>query len=358
MTPAVWIPALGAVVAALVAGTAAIYQSRRTLTAQRNLEHEKLRASERAVELTQERAERAQEQALAQSDRREQVLPFLDCLNKAINASYAAAYLPEHFPKIGSRIPQIRQFSDAELRKWYAAVEEMSRRRIRLLLAIDESDLDRVVDQLVGLTEQMSAIVEARHKLWFGEASRGDLWEAQREYVRIDYGLMLDIRSAVLSRPTGHSRPDSSGDRVELARRLSLSLEKSSAISVPYGSVKDFTWVCIWEIDAREDWLDYVEAMNQGTLDEFTQSLGNVLRSIRERGRSIESNLFRFGGDGADVQVYCLYAKFPDETSMKEFLDQTTAELRKEFPIAWSSFRQPVELSHGVRGEERPADAP
>src|SRR5438105_606512 len=110
-------------------------QSHRSTKAQRELEREKLRTAEQGAVLAEARADQAQERNRVRTYRRDQVLPFLESLHAALDASYGAAYIPEHFPALGGRFPQIRSHADTGLLKWHEAILEMSKHRMQLFLS-------------------------------------------------------------------------------------------------------------------------------------------------------------------------------------------------------------------------------
>ena len=116
-----WISAGGAIVVALLAGTFALLQSRRTSHAQRELEREKLRAAERAAELAQERAEHAGAAAERGPISASKCFHFSEA-QAAIDASYLAAYIPEHFTELARHFPQVLSHADSGLHKWSQAI--------------------------------------------------------------------------------------------------------------------------------------------------------------------------------------------------------------------------------------------
>src|SRR5262249_10339236 len=94
-----WLTFAGPVIAAVIAGLFAVYQLRRSASAQRALEREKLVTARTEAELAQVRSS-------AREYRQAQALPFLEQLDKTLNESYAAAYMPPHFPTLARYIPQ------------------------------------------------------------------------------------------------------------------------------------------------------------------------------------------------------------------------------------------------------------
>jgi hypothetical protein len=345
VTLANWLPVTATILAALIAAGVAVYQSRRTAAAQRQLEQEKLRGVERAAELAQERAERSQERDRLNTYRREQVLPFLDALDKTLNASYVAAYVPEHFPDLGGRVPQVRQHADQVLGEWLTLYREMSQHRMRLFLALDQEDLETVVSDLVALQEQTEAVLATRHRLWFHQASEGDLWEAHRKYIAIGYRVLMGVR-AYVTRPFGSSFPHGLDEdaRRELSHRLAIPLEKLSAVTLPYGSYKDFTWLALWDLDTRPEWLSVVDSMNQGTHAEFEAALQQLAVLLHQDKNCIETQLMRLGSGNNNQQVFCLTAKLASRSDLDQFMNAGLPACRKTFPILWSSLRQPVEF--------------
>jgi hypothetical protein len=100
-----WLPFAATVTAALIAGLFAVYQLRRSTAAQRALELEKLVTARTEAELAQVRSS-------SREYRQAQALPFLEQLDKALNESYKAAYMPPYFPDLGGYVPQLRKYAD------------------------------------------------------------------------------------------------------------------------------------------------------------------------------------------------------------------------------------------------------
>ena len=352
-----WLSFTASLLVALIAAGVAVYQSRRSASAQRELEHEKLRGAERAAQLAEERAERSQERDRLNKYRREQVLPFLDALDKTLNASYLAAYIPEHFPDLGGRVPQIRQHADQVLAEWMDNYREMSQQRMKLFLAVDQEDLEHLVNQLVQLQEQMQNVLTTRHNLWYRAASERDLWEAHRGYIALGYKLLMDVRSLAMQ-PIDWSATEQYNEeaRRELSTRLAAPLEKLSTATLPYGSKKDFTWLALWDIDTRPEWLSFLESMLQGTHEDFMEALRNLLNLLHLDQDCIETQLIRVGGDSAERQVFCLTAKLASAADLDKFMAEGLPVVRKKFPILWSSLRQPTEFRMGENDGAKASD--
>jgi hypothetical protein len=168
-----WLPVAGTVAAAVIAGLFGVYQLRRSTSAQRALEREKLVTARTEAEL-------AQVQSSTREYRQAQALPFLEQLDKTLVESYAAAYMIPYFPKLGANVPELRRFADRALADWLVAMKAMYGHRIRLLLVLSGDRVEIVASLLTRLGEQARQIIEARNNVWFQQASEHDLWEAQR----------------------------------------------------------------------------------------------------------------------------------------------------------------------------------
>jgi len=343
-----WLPLAGTIIAALIAGLFALRQQQRAAASQRQLERQKLLAARREAEISEERA-------TAAKFRQNQVLPFLEKLDESLTKSVQVAQLPEFFPDLGGYVPQIRRHSDETIGEWWMAMEAMSRLRMQLLLAIDPERIPVVVSLLTRLVEQALDISKTRHNFWFKQASSSDLWAVQREYVRTGYRLMMEIKEAVMS-PSREAPVATAADKDKLANDLAIPFEKASVVSIPYGSVSDFSWVAIWQIDLRPDWQKFEESLTHTTVAEFAEALKELVHRLYEQKEVVDSQLCKIQSD--EIDVFCLSAKLPGAERLRLFEEVDLPNYRCEFKILWSSLRSPIEFTIGRRtGMDRPSQA-
>jgi hypothetical protein len=333
-----WLSFAGAISAALIAGLFAVYQLRRSTAAQRALEREKLVTARTEAELAQVRSSnRDYWQA--------QALPFLEQLDKSLNESYKAAYMPPYFPDLGGYVPQLMRYADRAMADWFVATEAMSRHRIRLLLVLNWGRVEIVTSLLTQLMEQRKLILETRNQVWFRKASEHDLWEVQRSYVRIGYRLMMEIWDAVSSIPKNETLITDS-TKESLAEKLTTPFEKASAVSLPYGSSKDFCWIAIWEIDTRPEWRQFVESLTKTTHDEFEEKLKELTVGLHKQGSFLDVKLSRVRTE--DLEVTCLLVSLASAQRLKHFLDSELETHRQANGVLWSTYRSPIEITIGV----------
>lgn len=337
-----WLAFAGTVTAALIAGIFAIYQLRRSTSAQRALEREKLVTARSEAELAQVRsANREYQQA--------QALPFLEQLDKTLNESYTAAYMPAYYPDLGGYVPQLRRYADKAMQDWYVAMEAMSRQRIRLLLVLNRDRVEVVMSLLTQFMDQMKRILEVRNQVWFRKESEQSLWEAQRLYVRIGYQLMMEIWDAV-SIVSDSQKSISDSMKESFAEKLTVPFEKTSAVSIPYGSHKDYCWIAIWEIDIRPDWLQFVESLTNSTYDEFDQKLRDLTQALYQQGKYQNVSLNKVTTEGLDV--FCLVVSMASKRRLQNFLKSELEDHRENNKILWSTYRSPIEITIGIDEEE------
>ena len=225
----------------------------------------------------------------------------------------------------------------------------MSQCRMQLFLSLDSKSAAKIADQLVPFAEQMQTVLQVRHSLWYKKASRGDLWEAQREYVRLGLTIAVEIINSLNNPMIDDGRGSTADERSALVHQLAAPLEKLSAAAVPYGSRKDSTWLGLWEVDTRPEWQKSREEMHQGTLPEFQAALVALIKNLDQRQETIETELVRIQQSSDDrVDVYCLPATFASEAELNAFCSEGFPEIRKSSAIAWYSFRRPVEFTLGV----------
>jgi hypothetical protein len=275
---------------------------------------------------------------------REQVLPFLDALNRTLDASYVAAYLPPHFADLGGYVPQIRAHADKALSEWMTRHREMSQHRMRLLLFLPQGSVQEVVDQLLSLQQRMEELLWARHKVWYGSISISDLWESHRRYMEVGYPLLMHIRALAMSPFPGTSDPVSSPpDDKSMAVAMAKSLEKLSAVVLPYGHPDDFTWIALWDLDVRPEWLSSLESMHQGSHDEFQAALASFAKELHHDPDTIEVQLIRLAGSDSR-EVSCLAVKLASNGDLDTFVSAGLPRCRKRYPALWASMRLPVEF--------------
>ncbi|MCP4337578.1 MAG: hypothetical protein GY799_01525 [Desulfobulbaceae bacterium] len=337
-----WLTFAGTVTAALIAGIFAIYQLRRSTSAQRALEREKLLTARTEAELAQVRS-------TTREYRQAQALPFLEQLDKTLNESYTAAYMPPYFPDLGGYIPQLRRYADRAMIDWFVANEAMSRHRIRLLLVLNHDRVEIVTSLLTQLMGQMKQILEVRNQFWFRKASEQSLWEAQRLYVGVGYQLMMEIWDAVSIIPASQTLISDSTKK-SLAEKLTIPFEKASAVSIPYGSNKDFCWIAIWEIDTRPECKEFVESLTHTTYDEFDEKLKDLAVTLHKQGSFLDVNLTKV--KTVDLDVPCLVVSIASRKRLENFLGSEMEGLRQANRILWSNYRTPIEIIIGIEEAE------
>lgn len=338
-----WLPFIGTIAAAVIAGTFAVYQLRRSQAAQRELEHEKLQTARKEAELSEARSSTREYQQA-------QVLPFLEQLDKALNESYKAAYMPPYFPRLGAYVPQLRRYSDGAMSDWLRANEEMSRYRIRLLLVLTQERVEAVTTLLMELIQLMKQILEVRNQVWFQHASEGDLWQVQRSYVSVGYRLMMEIRDAVSSVPQDQA-PISDVAKRSLADALTTPFEKASAVSLPYGSNADFAWIAIWEVDMRPDAQRFIESMTRSTHQDFEEQLKSLTHTLYEKKTFLDVQLTKVTLE--ELEVPCLAVSFASAKRLATFLESEMESYRQTHGILWTSYRSPIEIVVGNEHEKK-----
>jgi hypothetical protein len=333
-----WLTFAGAVSAALIAGLFAIYQLRRSTAAQRALEREKLVTARTEAELAQVRSS-------TREYRHAQALPFLERLDRTINESYKAAYMPPYFPDLGGYVPQLRRYADRAMGDWLVATEAMSRHRMRLLLVLNQGRLEIVTSLLTQLMDLMKRILEVRNQVWFHKASAQDLWDVQRSYVRVGYRLMMEIWDAVSNAPKDQALISDLA-KESLADALTMPFERASAVSIPYGSTPDFCWIGIWEIDTRPEWQGFVETLTHATYDDFEEKLRGLAGTLHNQAGVLNVTLTKV--KAAELEVPCLVVTLPSAKRLEQFLDSELETHRQANGVLWSSYRSPIEIVVGA----------
>ena len=337
-----WLTFAGTVTAALIAGIFAIYQLRRSTSAQRALERERLVTARTEAELAQVRSS-------TREYRQAQALPFLEQLDKTLNESYTAAYMPPYFPDLAGYIPQLRRYADRAMTDWFVANEAMSRHRIRLLLVLNRDRVEILTSLLTQLMGQMKQILEVRNQFWFRKASEQSLWEAQRLYVRIGYQLMMEIWDAVSIIPASQTLISDS-TKESFAEKLIIPFEKASAVSLPYGSSKDFCWIAIWEIDTRPEWQQFIESLTHTTYDDFDKNLRDLAVTLHNQGSFLDVNLTKVKTE--DLDVPCLVVSCASRKRLENFLGSELESHRQANRVLWSNYRTPTEIIIGIEDSE------
>jgi hypothetical protein len=325
------------VAAALIAALFAM----RTAAAQRALDREKLTTARRDAELAELRS-------TISNYRRSQVLPFLEALDRTMVASYAVAHFPPYFPELGSYIPQLRRHADGVLREWANAMEDMSRRRMQVLLAINRDRIAVIADRLVEFVNGMNSLIETRDAVWFKRASPAKLWEVQREYIGAGYYLMTEIRDAALMAPE-YEPPLSDEAKKRLAAQLTIPLERASVVGVPYGSTKDFSWIGIWVTQTAAEWRTFIERATHTTHDEFEKNLKELTLQLYNTPGMLDVQMVRVKPEG--LEVTCIAVKLPSKDRLEEFARTHLPEHRGKHTVLWSSHRAPIEFTVGLDDE-------
>jgi len=341
-SPKEWLAFAGTVSAALIAGFFALYQLRRSTAAQRALEREKLVTARTEAELAQVRTSN-------RDYRRGQALPFLEELDRTLNESYKAAYMPPYFPDLGGYVPQLRRYADRPLVDWLEAMEAMSRHRMRLLLVISRDRVETVTSLLTQLVELMKQIMEVRNQVWFRKASAHDLWEAQRAYVRVGYRLMMEVWDALPDLRNEQTQISESA-KEKLAEALTIPFEKGSAVSVPFGSSKDYCWIAIWEINTNPEWKRFVESLTHATHEEFEERLTGLAGSLYKDKTHLTVHLSKVRTE--DLEVPCLVVVLASAKRLEAFLDMDLETHRQANPVLWSTYRTPIEIVIGLEEKE------
>ena len=333
-----WLPIAGTISAALIAGLFAIYQLRRSTTAQRALEREKLLTARTEAELTQVRTS-------AREYQQQQALPFLEQLDRTLNESYKAPYLAPYFPNLGGYVPELRRYADRAYGDWLAAAEGMSRHRIRLLLVLGQERIEVVASLLTQFIDLMKKILEVRNQVWYQKASELDLWEVHRSYVTIGYRLMMEIRDAVSSPPKAQTSL-SDAAKNSLAESLAIPFEKASTVSIPYGSIQEFCWIAMWEIDTRPEWQRFLESTTHATQEDFEEKLKDLTHTLYEKGTLVDVKLTKV--TTATLEVPCLVVSLASAKRLEHFLDSEIETYRQTYATLWSSYRSPIEIVIGL----------
>ena len=90
--------------------------------------------------------------------RREQVLPFLQALDKAMSESFVLIVYPPYYRDLGGQIPQLRKHFDQALKDWLSSLKELSEQRVKMLTAIDQSAVDdthKMIADFYGIVEKL-----------------------------------------------------------------------------------------------------------------------------------------------------------------------------------------------------------
>lgn len=338
-----WIPLAGTIGAALIAGLFALRQQRRAAAAQRDLETQKLEAARREAEISEERAAAAR-------FRQTQVLPFLDKLDESLTKSFAVVQIPEFFPELGAHVPQIRLHTDETVGEWTAAMEQMSEHRMQLLLAMDPERIPGVISLLTRLVDLAREILGVRNRFWYKHATITELRAIQHDYVRIGYRLMMEIKEAVMA-PYHLGAHLSDLEKEKMAQELAIPFEKGGVVAVPYGSVSDFSWVAIWQVDTRTEWQKFEQTFTRSTVEEFEEAARKLAHRLYQTKEVIDMQLSRIVRSD-DLLVLCLSAKLPSMERLHVFKEVDLPSYRCEFKILWSSHRAPIEFTTGLKARD------
>lgn len=273
------------------------------------------------------------------------MLPFLEHLDITLNESYKVAYLAPYFPSLGGHVPVLRRYSDRSIGDWMQAIEDMSGHRIRLLLVLGQERIEVVTSLLTQFMDTARKILEIRNLVWFQKASEHDLWEIHRSYIGIGYRLMMEIRDAVSSLSMDQT-PLSDSAKESLVESLTIPFEKSSAVSIPYGSKPDFCWIALWEIDIRPEWQSFLSSVTHTTHDDFEKKLAGLAHTLYVQGAFLNVDLTKV--KTGDLEVPCLVVSFSSIKRLKHFLDTELETHRQTNAVLWSSHRSPIEIVIGL----------
>lgn len=332
-----WLGFLGTVIVALIGVGFGIYQLRRSTAAARELEQEKLISARHESELARERETNREY-------RQQQVLPFLEQLDKAVTQSYAAVQIPHYYINLAGYVPLLRWHVDQSLAKWFNALEEMSNRRIRMLLSTDPSRANAIVSLMSEFVDLTNQIIENRHLVLYKKKDLEELIKLHRTYVSKGYRLMIEIQNAALT-TLSESAPLSAQAATALAEGLALPFEKGGVVSVPFGAKINIGWIGIWEININPDWQKFEEDMTHTSFDDFETALKNLAVELNNHEDVVDVQLNR--NDVGDERLYCLSAKHIGVEQRDRFINAGLPGYRQKYGALWSSFRAPYEITVG-----------
>ena len=349
-----WIPFWGSLFVALIAATAATYQTRRNHRATRELEQEKARIARRESEWREIRERKTSEEQRREAEMRQyqqrQALPFLEGLADLIDKSYRVAHIAPVLKDVGGHLPHVRTHADRSVAEFMQSFASVSGNRAQLFLALRESDLEPIADRLEEFSHSIQKLLKARSKLWSRAATHSDVWEAQRDVVKLGYLVMMDIHRAA-SNPAESASSDESR-RNAIAHRMVSTFEEFSSAVVPFGARREYSWTGLWEVDKRQDHEEFVKSMGEVSLDSFLENWKAFGHALGESNQVID---IKMGASRSELQdVYWIYSKFAGSKSFSTFTQESLPALRETHSTVWSLFRSPIELFIS----DNPADAP
>jgi len=139
---------------------------------------------------------------------------------------------------------------------------------------------------------------------------------------------------------------------------LAVSFEKGGVVSVPYGSIEDFSWVAIWQIDTRPEWQQFEQNVTHSTVEEFEEAIKELAHRLYEQKDVVDLQLSMVNAD--EVRVFCMAVKLPGVERLRIFEESDLPNYRCEFKILWSSHRAPIEFTTGRKmgaSQSKPANA-
>jgi hypothetical protein len=285
----------------------------------------------------QKRLERSEEGAYR--FRLERLTPFLEALNRSVVHSYSAVVGLEVFSELRGHSQAFVQHGAGALSEWLKAAQEVSDHRIQVLLSVDAESVMPLVTELQKLVHLQKQILEARQAYLAQQATLAQVSQVHSAYVRVGYKLMIDIKNAI-SRSGDEQRKLTEQELADLAEAVVGPLEKSSVISVPYGTTHRNSWIAIWRLNASM--LQY-EGIESG-YSEFERSLIEFAKVVNEIPSVLEAKMMRVGSDQDEERTYALGVSFCDKKTLTDYQENLLPGLRLQTKLLWKGFVAPIEI--------------
>ena len=285
---------------------------------QKQLEQQKQSAAQEAesfksdVALLQARVQRAdQSEYQFKIDR---LMPFIDALNRSVIHSYPGVIGLQVFSKLRGHLPNLVEHSSKAMSEWFQATRDVSDHRVQVLLAMPPGMIRPFLEKLQKFVLLQRDIVRVRQSFLAGRATLEEVSQVHDAYVRLGYILLVETRAAFEAGPPGDAGMDPQ-DLVRLAEEIAGPLERSSVVSVPYGSADRHTWLAIWELS--EAHLKYEEIEG---FEEFERLLIEITVAFDRMKSSLETKMIRVGEDERTYRlIWLLPISYPWNRSRRTY---------------------------------------
>lgn len=343
-----------AVMGAIIAWLAVIYQTYkngriqkylqdRSSLAQKELEDRKQELQKQfelfmsEIILTRSRLERSEQSSYRfQLERLE---PFMEALNRAVLHSYSAVVGLSVLAGVRVHLAALVEHGMSGLSEWLKAIQDVSDLRIKVLLSIRSEHVIPFLTDLQEFVRLHNEILQLRSSFFSGTATYNDIARCHATYVRTGYKLIIDTKNAIET--SGLSEEQHTLEQwAILSEKIIEPLERSSVVTVPYGSVHRNAWIAIWHID--REIVEYEEIHNG--LEGFSSLLMDIAVAIHSIPTCIEAKMIRSGSDQDDKWMYALSCSFSDRTSRDDFCKKTLNNIKIQSKQLWKGYVAPVEI--------------